>query len=341
MAVAGLVVFKRFLRPAAPVWPHCRHASTAISDEALQLERTEFSTEEGGDGRIKGYDPVKRARNRRLQLPRSRYQYRSPQFYRGPLHPHQPPPASDPSSRLFVPGPFSYPRLEQTYLSTFASDFMTMSYQHLPPGTTLPRKGNRLRNWEGASPYFANRPLRGPRGAEVLRLLRKRITFNNIPELKRITVHTMSKAAIEDGTALHVAGMVLQAITGQIATPHAARESVASFKIRKGSYLSLTCELRGEEMYHFLSKLIDIVLPKVREWKGVRGSSGDGSGNIAFGLTPDGVAKFPEVEVNYDMYPQKLIPGCHFVIHTSARTDKDARTFLGQIGIPFYGKRVD
>jgi large subunit ribosomal protein L5 len=179
---------------------------------------------------------------------------------------------------------------------------MTLAYTHFPPGYTAPEKGARLRPWVGDSPYFKNRPVRGPRGADVLRLLRKPITWRNIPKLERVTVHSMIKEAKDgDSAPLHVAGMVLQAITGVRATPHATRKSVAGFGVREGQHLSLTCELRGEQMYDFLGKVIDVVMPKIKDWPGVKGSTGDFSGNLAFGFKPEEVAMFPEVEVNYDM----------------------------------------
>ncbi|KAA8563723.1 hypothetical protein EYC84_011742 [Monilinia fructicola] len=95
---------------------------------------------------IDSFDPIKRAQGRKRELPASRYQYRSPRYYRGPLHPHQPPPRSDPSSREFVPGPFGPNRLEQTYKSTISHDIMTMAYVHKPPGTVQIPKADRLRN---------------------------------------------------------------------------------------------------------------------------------------------------------------------------------------------------
>ena len=178
---------------------------------------------------------------------------------------------------------------------------MTLAYVHHPPGYQAPQKGERLRSWQGESPYFNNRPLRGPRGGDVLRLLRKPITFRNVPKIVRITVHSMVKDAISDSSHLHIAGMVMQAITNVRAEAHATKKSIAGFGVRQGQHLSVTCELTGEDMYHFLSKCVDVVLPKIKDWRGVKGSSGDTSGNIAFGLTSEEVAMFPEVEVNYDM----------------------------------------
>ena len=114
-------------------------------------------------------------------------------------------------------------------------------------------------------------------------------------------MHTMVSEAIQDSAHLHVAGMVMQAITNVRATPHATKKSVAGFGVRAGQFLSVTCELKGENMYHFLSKVVDVVMPKIKDFKGVKGSSGDGSGILAFGLRAEDVAVFPEVEVNYDM----------------------------------------
>ncbi|KAK0292021.1 54S ribosomal protein L7, mitochondrial [Friedmanniomyces endolithicus] len=338
---------RRFRAPPASlhrIWAsQCRHASTeAVAQETDELEVSSFLQAEGPTQQaIERFDPAGVAKRRNRRLPPSRYQFRSPRYYRGPLHPHQPPRPSEPSSREFAPGPFSLPRLEQTYHDTLASDYMVLAYAHLPPGQTAFKKGDRLRRWEGDSPYFKNRPLRGPRGGDTLRLLRKPVTFRNVPQLQRVTVHTMSSDAINSGAALHVSGMVLQAITNVRAEAHEVKKSVAGFGVRAGMYLSLTCELKGEDMYHFLSKLVDVVMPKMKDWPGVKGSSGDFSGNIALGLKADEVALFPEVEVNYDMYPPKLIPGCHITIHTTATTDQDARLLLTQIGIPFFGKLVN
>jgi large subunit ribosomal protein L5 len=177
---------------------------------------------------------------------------------------------------------------------------MTMTYTHFPPGFVPPKKGDRLREWVGDNPYYKNRPRRGPRGGAVLRLLRKPITYANIPELEKVTVHTMVKGAISDSSHLHVAGMVMQAITGVRATAHKTKHSVAGFGVREGQFLSLTCELKGEAMYHFLGKVVDVVMPRIKDFRGMKGSSGDGSGNLAVGFSEEEVAVFPEVEVNYD-----------------------------------------
>ncbi|TKX25498.1 ribosomal L5P family protein [Elsinoe australis] len=334
----------RQLRPQAPRihrQPYLslqRNVSTEVQQELEPASSIAAGTENIS---AHGFDPLKQSKRRKGQLPPSRYQFRPPKYYRGPLHPHQPPPPSDPASREFIPGPFSQPRLEETYHATIASDLMTLAYTHYPPGYEAPRKGARLRKWEGESPYFKNRPLRGPRGDSVLRLLKKPMTFRNIPRLERVTVHSMVSSAMENSSYLHVAGMALQAMTGVKAESHKARVSVNQFGLKAGAYVSLTADLKGEHMYDFVAKCVDVVMPKIKDYRGIKGSSGDSSGNITWGFTPEQVALFPEIEVNYDSYPPKMIPGCHITLHTTARNDRDARLLLAACGIPFYGKLIN
>ena len=112
------------------------------------------------------------------------------------------------------------------------------------------------------------------------------------------------RQAAEDSAYLHVGGMVLQAITGVRATVHMARRAFTvgriSFNQRKGKPIAVSCDLRGEMMYDFLAKVIEVVAPGIKEWKGVKGSSGDGSGNLGFGFRPETVGSFPEIAINYD-----------------------------------------
>ncbi|RDW70305.1 putative 50S ribosomal protein L5 [Coleophoma crateriformis] len=290
---------------------------------------------------IKAFDPVKKAKGRRRELPASRYQYKSPRYYRGPLHPHQPPPVSDPSSRLFTPGPFSYNRLEQTYESTVAQDLMTLAFTHKPPGTVEGEKAPRLREWDNSSPYMKGRPKRGPRGGDVLRLIEKDINWRNIPKIERVVVHSMISAATTDSAALHVAGIMLQAVTGVRPVVHKAKHSVAQFGIRAKMPISLTCEMRGDQAYEFIDKCINLVMPKIKDWPGVEGSTGDSSGNIHWGFDREAAILFPEVEVNYDMYPPKMVPGFHVNVQTTAKSDRHARLLMSALGVPFYGKLVD
>jgi large subunit ribosomal protein L5 len=110
----------------------------------------------------------------------------------------------------------------------------------------------------------------------------------------------MVPEAQENSAHLHVAGMVVQAISNVRARAHQARHNIVGWGLRKDKYVSVTAEVEREDTFHFLSKLVDVVLPKIKEWRGVSATSGDGSGNMSFGLTPDQVALFPEIEINYD-----------------------------------------
>jgi large subunit ribosomal protein L5 len=145
---------------------------------------------------------------------------------------------------------------------------------HKPPGTVTVPKAERLRTWDDSSPYHKGRPKRGPRGpGEVLRLIERDITFRNIPKVEEITVHTMVKGALADSAHLHVAGILLQAITGVRPTAHAAKHNVATWGVRKGSYVSLTATMRNNDALEFLDKCIHLVFPRIKDWKGVKGRS--------------------------------------------------------------------
>jgi large subunit ribosomal protein L5 len=125
-------------------------------------------------------------------------------------------------------------------------------------------------------------------------------TFRNVPQITRVTIHSMVPEAMENSAHLHVAGMILQAISNVRVQTHKARTNVAGWGLRAGKYVSVTAELEREDAQDFLAKLIDVVLPRIKEWPGVPGSSGDESGNMSFGLTPEQLSLFPEIEANYD-----------------------------------------
>lgn len=178
---------------------------------------------------------------------------------------------------------------------------MALTYSHKPPGTVTISKAPRLREWDDSSPYHKNRPKRGPRGGDVLRLIEKDINWQNIPKIQEVTVHSMVKGAIDDSAHLHVAGLMLQAVTGVRPVVHRAKHSVAQWGIRETQPVSLTCTLRGEEAWAFVDKCVNLVFPRIKDWPGVKGTSGDSSGNIAWGFDREGASLFPEVEVNYDV----------------------------------------
>lgn len=183
----------------------------------------------------------------------------------------QPPPASDPVARNFSPGPFNLPRLKQTYHSTIAADLMTLTYQHTPPGTEPRPERVRLREWDDTSPYMKGRPKRGPRGNDVLFPLEQEITWRNIPEVRGVHVSMYVPKAKKNPDHLIVCRAIMQTITGvrpQITVNHL---SVAQWGIIRGDRTGVKASVYGEQAWEFIDKVIQLVLPKIKEWQGVEG----------------------------------------------------------------------
>lgn len=181
---------------------------------------------------------------------------------------------------------------------------MTLTYKHIPPGT-LPSESKKgtLREWDGSSPYHKNRPRRGPRGGQSSRLglLERDITFNNIPAIEAVTINTYVPSAAADDEHLHVARAVLQAISGEFPYVTKVKSHVQQWKVKKGDRTGAKVTLKGGAAHDFVDKLITLVLPKIKDWPGINASTGDSSGNLAFGMKPDWMAFFPEIEFNYDV----------------------------------------
>src|SRR5207244_3164114 len=145
----------------------------------------------------------------------------------------------------FVPGPFTSERLWDHYNDTIAADYLALRYTHFPPGYSPKKHPERLRKWVGDSPYFANRPLRGPRGGSALPLLSSPITFKNVPRLQEVVVHCYSNASTESEKAIQVAKMVVQAITGVKGRVSLVKASIAAFKIKKDQPIAVTATIEG------------------------------------------------------------------------------------------------
>ncbi|KAH6652217.1 50S ribosomal subunit [Truncatella angustata] len=332
------------LQPSASTFRRC--ASTDASSARTAPAIPDIETESGlatpivDRGSIKIEDPRRRASRRESELPHSRYRYHPPKYYRGPMHPVQPPPSSDPVARDFVPGPFNLPRLKQTY-NTVAQDIMTLAYQHKIPGTPDKPERIRLRSWGDESPYMENRPKRGPRGADVLLPLEQNITYHNIPKIKCIHIASFMPQARKNQDYITVAKSVVQSITGVRPEATHVKHSVAQWNIVKGDRTGVKATIHGNQAYEFLDKMINLVFPKIKEWKGVAGTTGDGAGNLAWGFQPSQMMYFPEVEANYSLYPAKMIPGCRIFVETTAKSDRHARLLLQSLGMPFDGKLID
>ncbi|MDY6083773.1 MAG: 50S ribosomal protein L5 [Dialister sp.] len=167
---------------------------------------------------------------------------------------------------------------------------------------------------------------------QVKDYLREKFNYKNemeIPKLDKIVINIGVGEATENAKAIDAAASDLAAITGQKALVCKARKSLAAWKIREGMPLGVKVTLRGERMYEFLDRLINIALPRVRDFRGISDQSFDGRGNYAFGVKEQLI--FPEID--YDKIDR--IRGMDIIVVTTAKTDEEAHELLTQFGMPF------
>ena len=167
---------------------------------------------------------------------------------------------------------------------------------------------------------------------EAIPALSKRFGFTNtmaVPHVKKVTVNIGLGEASANVKLLDTAVVELGQITGQKAIITRAKKSIANFKIRKGMPIGCMVTLRGERMYEFLDRLSAIVLPRVRDFKGLPPNSFDGRGNYTIGIKDQLV--FPEI----DYTRVDKIKGMNVTITTTARNDEEGRELLKLLGVPF------
>jgi large subunit ribosomal protein L5 len=167
---------------------------------------------------------------------------------------------------------------------------------------------------------------------DTIPALAKRFGYSNtmaVPRLKKITVNIGMGEASQNIKLLDVAVQELGQITGQKPVITRAKKSIANFKIRKGMPIGCMVTLRGERMYEFLDRLSNIVLPRVRDFKGLPGNSFDGRGNYTLGLKDQLV--FPEI----DYTRVDKIKGMNITLTTTAKSDEEGRELLKLMGVPF------
>lgn len=167
---------------------------------------------------------------------------------------------------------------------------------------------------------------------EISGALQKELNLNNImavPALSKIVVNMGVKDAIADKKNLEKAAVIMAQVTGQKSKWAAARKSISSFKLREGDKIGLVVTLRGRKMYDFFERLISVVMPRFRDFHGVKKTSFDGNGNYTLGFTESTV--FPEID------PGKIdkIQGFEVSIVTSATDDKSGLALLKALGMPF------
>jgi large subunit ribosomal protein L5 len=206
-----------------------------------------------------------------------------------------------------------------------------------PGGKAQPKKGD-----SAAAPAAAPSRAKGtgdvpPRlrerfRAELLPALMKERGYTNpwqVPRLDKIVINMGVGEGRENAKAIDAAVVDLTAISGQKPVVTRAKKSIANFKLREGSPIGTKVTLRGTRMYEFLDRLVNVALPRVRDFKGVPPKGFDGRGNYALGLREQLI--FPEIV--YDKVDK--VRGMDINIVTTARTDEEARALLVQLGMPF------
>ena len=167
---------------------------------------------------------------------------------------------------------------------------------------------------------------------EIVDALMKKFGYKNkmqVPKLDKIVVNMGVGEAKENAKILEAAVKDMETITGQKAIVTKAKHSIANFKIREGMAIGCKVTLRGEKMYEFFDRLVNLALPRVRDFRGINPNAFDGRGNYALGIKEQLI--FPEIE--YDKIDK--IRGMDVIIVTTAKTDEEGRELLAQFGMPF------
>ena len=167
---------------------------------------------------------------------------------------------------------------------------------------------------------------------EIVDAMIKKFGYKNImevPKLNKIVVNMGVGEAKENAKVLESAVKDMETITGQKAVLTKAKKSVANFKLREGQNIGCKVTLRGEKMYDFLDRLVNLALPRVRDFRGVNPDAFDGRGNYALGIKEQII--FPEIE--YDKIDK--VRGMDVIFVTTAKTDEEARELLRLFNMPF------
>ena len=167
---------------------------------------------------------------------------------------------------------------------------------------------------------------------EIVDQMTKKFGYKNVmevPKLVKIVVNMGVGEAKENAKVLDSAVTDMQTITGQKAVVTKAKKAVANFKIREGMPIGCKVTLRGERMYEFFDRLVNLALPRVRDFRGVSADSFDGRGNYALGIKEQLI--FPEIE--YDTIDK--VRGMDIIVVTTAKTDEEARELLRLFNMPF------
>ena len=168
--------------------------------------------------------------------------------------------------------------------------------------------------------------------SRIIGALKEEFGYTNVmqvPKLERIVVSRGVGAAVADKKLIDYSVEELTNITGQRAVATISKKDVATFKLRKGMPIGAMVTLRGERMYEFLDRLVTSSLPRVRDFNGIKATGFDGRGNYSLGIIEQII--FPEIDID----KVKKIEGLNITFVTSAGTDKEAKSLLTELGLPF------
>lgn len=169
----------------------------------------------------------------------------------------------------------------------------------------------------------------------VIAALTEEFGYQNVmqvPKLRKIVISRGVGAAVADKKLIDYSVEELSTISGQRAVATVSKKDVAAFKLRKGMPIGAKVTLRGERMYEFLDRLITSALPRVRDFNGINATGFDGRGNYNLGIEEQII--FPEIDID----KVRKIEGMNITFETSAETDKEAKSLLTQLGLPFKKK---
>lgn len=167
---------------------------------------------------------------------------------------------------------------------------------------------------------------------EVITLMMKQFSYKNtmgVPKIEKVVINVGMGKATQDVKLLDAAAKEIAVITGQKPVITRAKKSIAGFKLREGMPVGCTVTLRGNRMYEFLDRLMNVALPRIRDFKGVSPKSFDGRGNYTIGIKEQFI--FPEIE--YDKVVS--VHGMDIIIVTTAKTDEEGKNLLSLLGMPF------
>ncbi|KAI9503898.1 ribosomal protein [Coemansia spiralis] len=248
--------------------------------------------------------------------------------------------ASTASKRLFATSIAQayQTRLNQFFHNTLRDDLMILQY--VPPSVRARQGAAEETRMKEAKESMGGTPPNPLRKHKQIRRPKPNVpvpTAHNTPFVDKVTVHIRCREALQNKHHLLSALMALQILTGERGEVLKAKNDAAAWKLRKGMPISAKVELTGDNMYEFLDKLIEVVLPRMKEYHGLKMSAGDGVGNFTLGFDSSVIGLFPEMEVVYDMFP--LVTGFSVNIKTTAVRNPTGRLLLSGFGLPFLHAR--